>query len=339
MKNVAIAMCAAVALATAGVVAQQVTGTVESHLAAAKKAAGSDFTALYDRICMEYEKPLAPPAPAGQGRGVGGGGRQAGPPPAAQWHAEPVKVFDNLYFVGMTEYSAWALTTSQGIIVIDTIFDYSVEDEIVNGLKKLGLNPADIKYALVSHAHTDHIGGAKYLQDHFGTRVVMSKEDWDVSDRTIPERIRPKRDIEAKDGDTLTLGDTTITMYLTPGHTPGTISSIYQVKDRGATHTVATWGGTAFNFAPKPENFLPYIRSAERYRGVVQKSGADVVLSNHTAYDSTNAKIAALRTRKPGERHPYVIGNANILRYLTTAEECAKAGYLATSKLAGTSSR
>jgi transposase-like protein len=63
------------------------------------------------------------------------------------------------------------------------------------------------------------------------------------------------------------------------------------------------------------------------------------VLSNHTAYDSTNAKIAALRTRKPGERHPYVIGNANILRYLTTAEECAKAGYLATSKLAGTSSR
>jgi metallo-beta-lactamase class B len=339
MKNVAIATCAAVALASAGVVAQQVTGTVESHLAAAKKAAGSDFTALYDRICMEYEKPLAPPAPAGQGRGGGGGGRQAGPPPAAQWHAEPVKVFDNLYFVGMTEYSAWALTTSQGIIVIDTIYDYSVEDEIVNGLKKLGLNPADIKYALVSHAHTDHIGGAKYLQDHFGTRVVMSKEDWDVSDRTIPERIRPKRDIEAKDGDTLTLGDTTITMYLTPGHTPGTISSIYQVKDRGATHTVATWGGTAFNFAPKPENFLPYIRSAERYRGVVQKSGADVVLSNHTAYDSTNAKIAALRTRKPGERHPYVIGNANILRYLTTAEECAKAGYLATSKLAGTSSR
>ena len=337
MRTLLIATAAAVAFAAVGVHAQQVTGTVESHLAAAKKAAGSDFTALYDRICKEYEQPLPPP-PAGQ-RGGGGGGRQAGPPPASQWHAEPVKVFDNLYFVGMTEYSAWALTTSQGIIVIDTIYDYSVEDEVVNGLKKLGLNPADIKYALVSHAHTDHIGGAKYLQEHFGTHVVMSKEDWDVTERSIPERIRPKRDIEAKDGEKLTLGDTSITMYLTPGHTPGTISSIFQVKDRGATHTVATWGGTAFNFAPKPENFLPYIRSAERYRGVVQKSGADVVLSNHTAYDSTNAKIAALRTRTPNGRHPYVIGNAAILRYLTTAEECAKAGFLATSKLAGTSSR
>jgi metallo-beta-lactamase class B len=317
-----------------------VTGTVASHLAAAKAASGGQFSALYDRICTEYEKPLAPPPPPGQGRGGGGGGgRQAGPPPASQWHVEPAKVFDNLYFVGMTDWSAWALTTSQGIIVIDTIFDYSVEDEVVNGLKKLGLNPADIKYALVSHAHTDHIGGAKYLQDHFGTHVVMSKEDWDVADRSIPERIRPKRDIEMHDGDKLTLGDTTIAMYLTPGHTPGTISGVFQVKDRGVPHTVATWGGTAFNFPPKPENFLPYIQSAERYREVVRKSGADVLLSNHTAYDNTNAHIVALRSRKPGDPHPYVIGNAAILRYLTTAEECAKAGFLATTALAASTSR
>src|SRR6185369_10095156 len=282
MKNLAIATCAALTLATSGVGAQQITGTVESHVAASKAAARTQFSALQQRVC---ESAIPAPPVAGARAGGGGGGRQAGPPPVAQWHAEPAKVFDNLYFVGMTEYSAWALTTSQGIIVIDTIYDYSVEDEVVNGLKKLGLNPADIKYALVSHAHTDHIGGAKYLQDHFGAKVVMSKEDWDVADRSIPERIRPRRDVEAKDGDTLTLGDTTLKMYLTPGHTPGTISTIFQVKDRGTTHTVATWGGTAFNFGPKPENFLPYIRSAERYRDVVQKSGADIVLSNHTAYD------------------------------------------------------
>src|SRR5215468_1768857 len=243
MKNVAIATCAALALAVASLSAQTIDGTVDSHLAASKAAARTQFTALQQRVC-ESAIP-APPSPAAQNpaRG-GGGGRQAGPPPASQWHAEPAKVFDNLYFVGMTEYSAWALTTSQGIIVIDTIFDYSVEDEVVNGLKKLGLNPADIKYALVSHAHTDHIGGAKYLQEHFGAKVVMATEDWEFADRTVPERIRPKRDIEAKDGDKLTLGDTTITLHLTPGHTPGTLSSIYRVMDRGKAHTVATWGGT-----------------------------------------------------------------------------------------------
>jgi metallo-beta-lactamase class B len=250
-----------------------------------------------------------------------------------------MKVFDNLYFVGMTEYSAWAVTTSQGIILIDTIYDYSVEDEVVNGLKTLGLNPADIKYALVSHAHTDHIGGAKYLQEHFGTRVVMSTIDWDVAQKSIPERIRPKRDIEMKDGDKLTLGDTAIAMYLTPGHTPGTISTIFQVKDHGTPHTVATWGGTAFNFAPKPENFTPYIASADRFKEIAAKAGADVILSNHTAYDNTNAKIAALKTRKANDKNPYVIGNTQVLRYLTTADECAKAGFLATSKLAAASSR
>src|SRR5262245_20757441 len=155
MKKVVIRTCAAVVLAIAGLGAQKIDGTVDSHLAASKAAARTQFSGLQQRVCES-----AIPAPPRAG-GSAGGGRQAGPPPASQWHAEPAKVFDNLYFVGMTEYSAWALTTSQGIIVIDTIFDYSVEDEVVNGLKKLGLNPADIKYALVSHAHTDHIGGAK----------------------------------------------------------------------------------------------------------------------------------------------------------------------------------
>jgi metallo-beta-lactamase class B len=346
MKNLAIATCVALTLTATGIgvhlsaevqsaKVEQITGTVDSHLAASKAAARTQFSALQQRVC---ESAIPAPAAAGARAGGGGGGRQAGPPPAAQWHAEPAKVFDNLYFVGMTEYSAWALTTSQGIIVIDTIFDYSVEDEVVNGLKKLGLNPADIKYALVSHAHTDHIGGAKYLQDHFGAKVVMSKEDWEFADRTIPERIRPKRDIEAKDGDTLTLGDTTITLHLTPGHTPGTLSSIYQVKDRGRTHTVATWGGTTIQ-GGKPETYLAYIASADRYRDIVKRSGADIVLSNHTAYDNTPGNIGKLATRKPADPNPYVVGNDAVLRYITTAEECAKAGYLAVTKVAGQSSR
>ena len=169
-----------------------------------------------------------------------------GPPERSRWHAEPVKVFDNLYFVGQTEYSAWAVTTSAGIILIDTIFDYSVEDEVVGGLKKLGLDPAMIKYAIVSHGHFDHSGGAKYLQDHFGTRIILSAADWDLLERGSPTR--PKRDLVATDGQKLTLGDTTLTLYLTPGHTLGTISTLIPVKDGGTPHLVAEWGGTGFNW-------------------------------------------------------------------------------------------
>src|SRR6185295_3122283 len=119
--------------------------------------------------------------------------------------ASAIVVTDNLYFVGQTEYSAWAVTTSAGIILVDTIYDYSVEDEVVGGLRKLGLDPATIKYAIVSHGHGDHSGGAKYLQDHFGTKVILSAEDWDLLDGSTGAK--PKRDMVATDGMKLTLGD------------------------------------------------------------------------------------------------------------------------------------
>jgi metallo-beta-lactamase class B len=236
-----------------------------------------------------------------------------------------VKVFDNLYYVGMTEYSAWAVATSDGIILLDTIFDYSVEDEVAGGLKKLGLDPAKIKYALVSHGHLDHFGGAKYLQDHFGTRVLMSAADWEMLAQSNSRAEKPSRDMVVTDGQKLTLGDTTLTFYLTPGHTLGTVSTLIPVKDGGQPHLVAEWGGTGFNFDRSPERFTTYFTSAERFRDVATKAGADALISNHTNLDGSKTKIPALALRKPGDAHPYVIGNEAVRAYLTVASECAKA--------------
>ena len=326
--------------------AQAPQGTVESHVAAARAAAGQDFTALFNTLCPA---PAAATATAAPQRGqaaaapAGGGQRAQAPaqpaanaaprgqratPPPSQWHAEPVKVFDNLYYVGMTEYSAWAVTTSEGIIVIDTIYDYSVEDEIVGGLKKLGFNPNNIKYAIVSHAHTDHSGGARYLQEKLGAKIVLSAADWDLFANNTPEDRRPKRDIVATDFYRLTLGDTTLTLHLTPGHTPGTISTIIPVKDQGRPHVAALWGGTSFNFERIPQNYQNYIDSAKRFGDIVARAGADIILSNHTNYDGSKVKQPALATRKSGDPHPYVIGTDAVRRYLKTAEECATAGLL-----------
>ena len=125
--------------------AAQSPAEMEKHIAAAKAAAGTEHSGIFDRTCTEAR---TIGAPRGGGAGAGGGRRGGGPPPPPAretWHAEPAKVFDNLYYVGMTEYSSWAVTTSQGIILIDAIYDYSVEDEVDGGLKKLGLKPADIK--------------------------------------------------------------------------------------------------------------------------------------------------------------------------------------------------
>ena len=306
---VALAFCAA---ATAA--AQAPNPAVERHIAAARAAAG-EHAAMVDRLC-----PL--PATTRPVQGNRSGPRTT--PARESWHAEPVKVFDNFYFVGMTEFSAWAVTTSAGIIVIDPLFDYSVEDEVVEGLRKLGLDPADIEYVLISHGHLDHAGGAKLLQERFGARVLLTAADWDLLDRDNPAW-KPRRDIEITDGQRLTLGDTTLTLHFTPGHTNGTVSTLIPLRDGAASHVAALWGGTLFNFGPDAARFAAYAESAARFRELATAAGADVLLSNHTDYDGTKQKLPALAGRTPGAPHPYVVGNESVRRYLTVANECAQA--------------
>ena len=325
----ALAVVVASVLGTRGTTAQSSGSGVEAHVAAAKTAAGAEFAGVFNRICAEAVPPATPTAPRSATP------RPPGPPPRESWHAEPAKVFDNLYFLGQTEYSVWAVTTSAGIILIDAIFDYSVDDEVVGGLKKLGLDPATIKYVVISHGHSDHSGGAKYLQDRFNARVILTAADWDLLDRS--NGTKPRRDMVAVDGQKLTLGDTTPTLYNTPGHTMGTLSTLIPVTDHGTRHVAASWGGTAFNWVAnrtayitpdRPDRFWfqTYSDSARRFKEIAAKAGADVLISNHTIFDGSKSKLPALERRKPGEPHPYVIGTDGVQRYLTVVDECAQAG-------------
>jgi metallo-beta-lactamase class B len=292
--------------------------TPDAHVALARAAAGDSYRNLFDFLC-------AAPTPRGAGAGGRrGGGPPPGPPDRSTWYADPVKVFDNLYFVGQSEYSAWAITTSGGIILIDTLFDYSVEAEVADGLKTLGLDPATIRYAVVTHPHPDHHGGARFLQDRYGTRVVMSAADWDVIDRL--GGTRPRRDVVAGDGHQLTLGDTTVTLHLTPGHTPGTLSAVIPVRDGARRHTAALWGGTGLN--ADRASLEQYIQSARRFDEIAQKAGANIILSNHTDWDGSKAYLPRMATHAAGSPHPSVVGTPAVRRYLAVARECATARLL-----------
>lgn len=328
----ACAVCVGATLVVSASARQSRPGSVESHIEAARRAAGSDYLPVFDGLCGS----LTPSASTAADRVPAPATPSAYPPPRSQWHVDPVKVFDNLYYLGQSEYTAWAVTTSAGIIVIDPLFEYSVEDEVVNGLTTLGLDPHQIKYVLVSHGHRDHVGGARLLQDRFGAHVVMSAADWDLVLGSTQAYPTPRRDLVATDGQKLTLGDTSITMYLTPGHTPGTMSTLIPVKDQGRPHLAAQWGGTGFNFTITPDHAKPYwfetyARSATHFAEAVAASGADVHIANHPSQDGAAAKLHALAERKPGDPHPFVVGNATLLRYLTMVRECAQAG-LATSR-------
>ena len=268
---------------------------IRAAVQSAKDAAGFEFLGTLVRTCLlpqsggENTTDVVPAYVT----------KPAAAPARETWYAEPAKVFDNLYFVGGKVHSSWALTTSDGIILIDTIFPYNSEQLIVGGLQKLGLDPRNIRYVLISHAHADHIGGAEMLQTRYKARVVMAAPDWETV-ATYPNRYKtmaPKRDIVATDGMTITLGGTAVTIWHTPGHTPGTLSYTFTVLDRGRPVNVAYSGGTAFNFVnntPDPgiRNFQTYIDSQ---RKMAEKAAA---VSCH------GAAVESFGVRQCGEQEP-----------------------------------
>ena len=287
---------------------------IEAYLAAAKAAAGFDFAGTLVRVCVAPQTaPGADVAPAPA-------------PNRATWYTDPGKVFDNLYFVGTKIHSSWALTTSEGIILIDTLYEYASEEAIVGGLKKLGLDPATVKYVIVSHAHGDHVGGAKLMQERFGARLIMGGPDWDMIEKSVNQypNGKPKRDIVATDGQKVTLGDTTVTLVATPGHTPGTLSMIFQVKDNGTPLTVAYSGGTAFNFPNDVPHFDTYIGSQQKMAAAAAAANATILMSNHSEFDNAVTKIKTMAARKPGEPHPFELGRDAVARYFKVTETCAQ---------------
>jgi metallo-beta-lactamase class B len=125
----------------------------------------------------------------------------------------------------------------------------------------------------------------------------------------------------ATDSQKLTLGDTTLTLYITPGHTPGTLSVLIPVKDNGRPHLAALWGGTGLN--ADRESLQSYIESAKRFSDLARQAGADIIFSNHTDWDKSKINLPLLAKRAPGSSNPYVVGNETVRKYLKVAEECA----------------
>lgn len=309
-------------LLAAGIVsAQTPPRTIDSYLASAKVAAGTDWAGTFLRLCV------APPGGAGPAQGGAADAKGKAAPavnrvPAREtWYAEPVKIADNLYFLGTKIHSAWALVGSEGIIVIEALFEYAAKDEILDGLKKAGLDAAKVKYVILSHAHGDHDGGAKLLQDAIpGVHLVYGAEDWEaVAART---GVKPKRDVTGDDGMTISVGDASIRIVTMPGHTPGTLSYLFEARDNGKPLRVVYVGGTAIPFNSNAEFYDRYIASSRKVAKAAADFGATALLSNHTEFDNAFFKAHTAASRKAGEINPFDVGTAGVARYFTVVQDC-----------------
>jgi metallo-beta-lactamase class B len=283
----------------------------QQHVAAAMKIARTDLVEEAKAFCT----PTGPQRPALA--------RQAaGLPPIPDRLLEPIKFFDNLYYLGFSDVGAWAIPTSDGIIVFDALNNADEgRDVLAGGLKKVGLDPAQIKYLIVGHGHNDHTGGGLYLQNTYKPRVIMGTPDWaTVVAGQRPDRPVMKRDMDAMDGQKVTLGDTTITIVLTPGHTPGTIGILVPARYQGRTHTVMILSGTQM---PTTESLATF---QHVFNDFAKKQNAESALSSHP--DILMNKLPAMEAigkQYPTGPHPFLYAPEKFSRYLDIMLECGRA--------------
>ena len=307
------------------------------------------FQGLFDQVCAE---PTLPDVMRTQQR-------SADVVPREEWFAWPQHIFDNLYFIGTQTAGVWAINTSDGIIVVDANFHYSSKDLVLE-LLHFGLDPNTIKYIIVTHAHDDRYWGAKALQDTYpDARVAMSAADWDVvAEDNSPAELKPRRDMVITDGQQITLGDVTVTLYVTPGHTPGTLSMIIEpltnqksVASDDGRHVAAIWGGIDASIGRRGVRYYPdgeammtaHVESFRRFMDLGANAGVDVILSTTLRHANTNEKIRDWRLMNPdmsgggdpegilgetarllGEPHPFVSTEA-VERFNTVLLECYEA--------------
>ena len=241
----------------------------------------------------------------------------------AKYAMPPEKWFDNLYFIGKPFVGAYILKTSAGLVMWDTL-DNAKEAEtmLVPGMKQLGLDPKDIKLIILTHGHFDHFGGAKYMQDTYHTPIAESQADWDLmaaykADGSEAHPYPPAKDRVLADGEDVKVGDATIHILLTPGHSPGTVSSIVPVKDHGKTIMLAMWGGTAY---PGTRAALDQMgNSMDKFKAAVAKYNAVGFLNTHPKAFYLRERLAA---HDPKARNPLIIGNADMQASVGVMREC-----------------
>ncbi len=218
---------------------------------------------------------------------------------------EPFRVVGNLYFVGNSWVSVYLIDTGDGLLMIDTAMAQNAY-LTMEGIRKLGFDPRDIRWILLSHAHYDHCGAAAIFSNYSGADVYLGKEDmFFLTER--PELIHAVGGVfqpfevkgNYKDSQPIQFGSLIVTPKHCPGHTPGTYSFFFDMEEDGKTYRCGMHGGLGVNTLTKAflqANHLPmssqqdFLDNLER----MKKEKVDVPLGSHTNHGGMLQKAAKI---------------------------------------------
>ena len=232
-------------------------------------------------------------------------------------YMEPFRIFGNLYFVGTKFVSSHVVDTGEGLILIDSQYPQCTY-LLLENIRKVGLNPYDIKYILHSHGHYDHLGGTRALVELIGAKTVLGRPDRDYANGTLDltwakelgheycEMFEP--DILIDDGYVLRLGNTAIKCVSTPGHTPGVMSFFFDVTDGTDTYRAAMFGGAGMNSMKLQflDSYgLPHSLRDDFLNSLakVRDEKVDILIGNHPGDVDTAGKYARMQA---GEENPFL---------------------------------
>ena len=227
---------------------------------------------------------------------------------------EPFRIYGNLYYIGDKKVCSHLVDTGDGLIMFDAGYGNSTF-MLLDSIRKLGFRPEDIKILIISHGHFDHFGSALDIQDISGCRIYMSHVDADIL-RTNPDaalmELSPLRygqivlpDVDIYDGDTVSLGNTSIVCKAAPGHTEGTMAYFFDAYENGAAKRVGYFGGVGFLGIYKAhlEKYHLNPNMQDAMADTLKRLSAeyaDITIGNHPNQNGTIEKRAYM-VEHPGE--------------------------------------
>jgi len=241
---------------------------------------------------------------------------QAAPNPAWTKPFPPFRIAGNLYYVGSEDLASYLIVTPKGDILLNSNLDSS-PPLIRKSVEALGFHFSDIKILLISHAHYDHCAGsAEILRETRAKYEVMAPDvsviesggrtDFNYANDKSMRFPQAHVDRILHDGDTVSLGGTTLTAHLTAGHTKGTTTWTLDEPEAGRTPHVVIVGSPNVNPGYKLVRNPTYPRIAADYRHqfeVLKKLPCDIFLGAHGGYFDLTEKYPRF---KAGDKNAFI---------------------------------
>ena len=210
----------------------------------------------------------------------------------------PFHIIGNIYYVGTKTLSSFLIVTPAGNILLDSTYERNVP-VIQKSVTQLGYKFSDIKILLGNHAHGDHMEGDAAVKELTGATVEVMAEDVPMLQKIQPEGRPHPIDKVIHDGDTVTLGGTTLVAHLTGGHTPGCTTYTDTVQDGGKTYHVVF--GCSLR---SPAVITPEVKAEfDHSFAVVRTFPCDIMLGDHPGEWGMIEKFGKLT---PGGPNPFV---------------------------------